>query len=76
MGVPGPPVKRNRVAMDEEGADEPEVNVQAFSTAKDEYVSHCSLFLGTLQCILICCLGQTAAEEIWGSRWWRRGSSW
>jgi hypothetical protein len=36
--TPGPPVKRNRVAT-EEYADEADPHVQAFSTAKDEYVS-------------------------------------
>ena len=46
-------------------ADEPEVNVQAFSTARDEYVSNCSFNFGTrfdiVFVFLVCCIGQAAA---------------
>lgn len=41
-------MKRNRVAMDEnpEDVDEGEVIAQAFSTARDEYVSNCVSVFG------------------------------
>lgn len=59
VGVPGPPVKRNRVAMEQDG-DESE---QAFSTAKDEYVRHSALLrmITSLWLHDWCITGQAAA---------------
>lgn len=41
VGAPGPPLKRNRASTEEnlEDASEDGVKLQAFSTARDEYVS-------------------------------------